>query len=67
MDETEAAYRAGQKRARSLMSASYPDFQRRVADHLLRRGFAFDLARSTVQRLWADTHGGEQVREPLDG
>lgn len=66
VDEAEAAYRAAQKRARTLTSAPYADFQRRLSDHLLRRGFGYDTARATVQRLWAETHAGEQVRTPID-
>jgi regulatory protein len=66
VDEAQAAYRAGQKRVRTLASAPYADFQRRLSDHLLRRGFGYDIARETVQRLWAETHAGEQVKTPID-
>jgi regulatory protein len=64
VDETDAAYRAGQKRARSLASAAFPDFQRRLSDLLRRRGFSYDTARRTVQRLWSETHS-EDPSDPL--
>jgi regulatory protein len=63
VDEAQAAYRAGVRRARSLASAPYPEFRRRVGDLLLRRGFEHELARSVVQRLWQETHAGRPPEE----
>ena len=55
VDEADAAYRAGQKRARSLAGLPYADFQRRLGEYLLRRGFGYDTARETVRRLRDET------------
>jgi regulatory protein len=57
IDEADAAYRAASRRARSLSGQAYPDFRRRLGDHLLRRGFGYEVAQATVQRLWAETRG----------
>lgn len=54
IDEADAAYRAAGKRARSLAKLAFPDFQRRIGDHLLRRGFGYETSRQTVLRLWAE-------------
>jgi regulatory protein len=62
IDEADAAYRAAAKRARTLSALPYPDFQRRVGDFLLRRGFGYDVSRETVKRLW-----GEQREETSGG
>jgi len=55
VNEASAAYRAAQRRAAALKPLPYPDFQRRLGDFLLRRGFSYDTARATVRRLWAET------------
>ena len=62
VDETDAAYRAGAKRAQMLAKLPYADFQRRLGDHLLRRGFGYETSRATVRRLWAEL-GGEDARD----
>ena len=54
LDDDDAAYRAASRRARSLAALSYPDFRRRLGDFLLRRGFGYETARSTVARLWEE-------------
>jgi regulatory protein len=54
LDEDDAAYRAAARRARSLASLPYTDFRRRLSDLLLRRGFGYETARSTVARLWEE-------------
>jgi regulatory protein len=62
IDEADAAYRAAAKRARVLSALPYSDFQRRLGDFLLRRGFGYDTSRETVKRLW-----GELRNETPDG
>jgi SOS response regulatory protein OraA/RecX len=57
VDEADAAYRAAAKRARSLATASLGDFQRRLGDFLLRRGFGYETSRKTVRSLWTELHG----------
>jgi regulatory protein len=69
VNERDAAYRAGAKRAQSLAKLPYADFQRRLGDHLLRRGFGYDTARATVRRLWGEVRGedaSEGREEPED-
>jgi regulatory protein len=57
LDEVGAAYRAASRRARSLSELPFAAFQRRLGDHLLRRGFTHETARATVRRLWEERHG----------
>lgn len=66
VDETGAAYRAAQKRARSLASAAFPDFQRRLGDYLLRRGFNYETARRTVRQIWSETRPDAPAGPPGD-
>lgn len=54
IDEGDAAYRAGSKRARTLATVPYADFQRKLGDFLLRRGFGFDTSGEVVKRLWSE-------------
>lgn len=57
VDEGDAAYRAAAKRARTIAALPYADFQRRLGDFLLRRGFGYDTSRETVKRLWGELRG----------
>jgi len=59
VDEADAAYRAAGKRARSLRELAFGDFQRRLGDFLLRRGFGYETSRETVRRLWGEVRAGE--------
>jgi regulatory protein len=54
IDESDAAYRAAERRARALGSLPYPQFRQRIGGLLLRRGFGYDLVRATVDRLWRE-------------
>ena len=65
LDEADAAYRAAGKRARSLAALAYRDFQRRLGDFLLRRGFGYEVARETVRRLWGELRGEEPAAEEV--
>lgn len=58
LDEEEAAYRAAARRAPALAGLPYDQFQRRLGDFLLRRGFSYETVRHTVRRLWEE--GGPQ-------
>ncbi|MFB3097304.1 MAG: regulatory protein RecX [Dehalococcoidia bacterium] len=64
MEEEENAYRAGLKVAVRLMSkdCTQEDLSRKLHPYLQRRGFAYSLARDTVNRLWL-----ELAPQPLDG
>ena len=55
IDESEAAYRAAERRAQGLRSLPYPQFRQRIGELLLRRGFGYDVVRETVDRLWKET------------
>jgi regulatory protein len=54
VDEADAAYRAGAKRASVLATRPYPEFQRKIGDLLLRRGFSYEIASEAMRRLWED-------------
>jgi regulatory protein len=54
VDEGDAAYRAAARRARTISALPYADFQRRLGDFLLRRGFGYETSRDTVKRLWGE-------------
>ena len=64
MEEEENAYRAGLKLAVKLMSrdCTQEALGRKLYPYLQRRGFAYSLARDTLNRLWL-----ELAPQPLDG
>jgi len=62
-DDDEAAYRAAQKKARSLAGGDYQTFRRRLIPFLQRRGFAYETARAAVNRLWAEIKANEDAAE----
>ena len=74
LDEEGGAYRAASALAGRLPRADFLTFRNKLAAYLRRRGFAFEVVRATVSRLWeelsdpADGHieGGEQEEEPED-
>jgi regulatory protein len=57
IDDADAAYRAGLKRAPLLAGKPFEEFRRKVGDLLLRRGFEYETAREAVNRLWLETNG----------
>ena len=54
LDDEDSAYRAAQKKARSLPRADYDVFRRRLGDYLRRRGFGYGVINHTVERLWRE-------------
>jgi regulatory protein len=50
-DPAAAAYRAAQRKAQALSRLEPREFQNRLSQYLLRRGFDFEAVRSAVQRL----------------
>ncbi len=66
LDEADAAYRAAARRARSLTALDYTAFQRRLGDHLLRRGFAHETVREAIRRAWADQHPEDDPTDDRD-
>ena len=58
LDDEESAYNAGLRAARSLASADYTTFRRKMWGYLHRRGFGQSIVRKTVGRLWEERGGG---------
>lgn len=56
IDEEETAYRAGLARAKRLNQFEYREFWEKLGAFLVRRGFSYEVARRTVERLWKETH-----------
>lgn len=54
VDETDGAYQLALARAQRLESADRDTFRRKLGEFLRRRGFSYDVARETVDRLWRD-------------
>lgn len=53
-DDSAAAYDAASRRARRLVSADRETFRRKLLGFLQRRGFSYDVARETVDRVWRE-------------
>ena len=53
VSEEDAAYRVAAKKARALASCDYRTFRDRLGSHLQRRGFGWEVARATVDRMLA--------------
>ena len=51
-DDAEAAYRAVQRKVRSVAGADSETFRRKLIPFLQRRGFGYEIAREAVDRLW---------------
>lgn len=54
LDEEGAAYRAARSRARRYARSDKKEFTRALGDFLVRRGFAYGIARQAVNRLWEE-------------
>lgn len=54
IDDADAAYRAAQRGAGAMAMLPYPNFERRLGNFLLRRGFSYETTRATVRRLWQE-------------
>lgn len=55
ISEEDAAYRAASARLRVLRGLEYPRFRERLGRFLTRRGFAYDVARRTIERCWEES------------
>jgi regulatory protein len=58
-DDTEAAYRAAQKKTRSVAGTDRETFRRKLIPFLQRRGFGYETAREAVDRLWKQQAEGD--------
>ncbi len=54
IEEEDAAYRAASRPLRTLRDAEYARFRDRLVSHLQRRGFAWGVIRSTIDRCWRE-------------
>ena len=54
MDDEAEAYRAAQRRARTLPTDDFDAFFKKLVDHLRRRGFGYATASKTARGLWAE-------------
>lgn len=55
IDEEQSAYRAARKKERSLQKEDYDSFRRKLGSSLKRRGFSYEVANRTVERIWRET------------
>ncbi|MBI1801530.1 MAG: RecX family transcriptional regulator [Chloroflexi bacterium] len=63
VDEPHSAYEAGQKRAMRMASLDREIFYRRLSGFLQRRGFGYEVVKTTVARLWGE-YGATNAPEP---
>ncbi len=54
VDDDQGAYRAAQKKARSLSGLDYPSFRKRMGSFLKRRGFDYELINRIIDRIWQE-------------
>lgn len=57
VDDEESAFSAARKRALRLTALEWTDFQRLLGGYLRRRGFSYEVARKTVDRVWQEKGG----------
>ena len=57
VSEPDAAYRIASKRMRSLVRLDHASFRNRLGSFLQRRGFGWEVARTTVDRCWREISG----------
>ncbi|MFQ5875464.1 MAG: regulatory protein RecX [Dehalococcoidia bacterium] len=61
VEDSEEAYRAGHKKARSLPLGDYTVFHRRMMSFLKGRGFGYATASETARRLWQEAGEQEEI------
>jgi regulatory protein len=57
IEDPASAYKAGLKKAKLLKQLDYPQFSKRLAAYLARRGYAVDVVNGVTMRLWHETTG----------
>ncbi len=55
IDDAESAYRAAEKRTRLWAKEDYNTFRRKLSAFLRRRGFSYEVANRTLERLWQES------------
>jgi len=54
VDDELGAYRAAQRKARSLAGLDYSSFRKRLGAFLKQRGFDYELVNCTIDRVWQE-------------
>ena len=54
IDDEENAHRLGLGRMHALANLDYPDFQRRLSNYLIYRGFTYEVIKRTIATLWQE-------------
>jgi regulatory protein len=57
IDDEANALRAGMSKARLIRNLEYPEFYKRLASYLSRKGYGAELVQRVVRRLWGDRMG----------
>ena len=63
VDEQDSAYRAARPRAERWKGLAAEEFKAKLSGFLARRGFDYQVTRSTVARLWKELQGEEMGDE----
>ncbi len=58
-DESEDAYRAAQKKVKTLHGYDYQTFRRKLMSYLQRRGFGYGITKEVTERLWHELQARE--------
>ncbi len=58
LDDAESAYRSALSKARRWPRSDRDLFRRRLGEYLRRRGFGYEVIKSTVERLWQEPGNG---------
>jgi regulatory protein len=66
VDDADAAYRAGARKATNLAGLAHADFRRRLGDFLMRRGFGYETTDTAVARLWLKVNPAPGVQAPSE-
>ncbi len=67
IDESDNAYRAAVSKARTLPTADYQVFRRKLGGYLQRRGFNYGVINRTVKQVWQEQTGEPAVPEDTSG
>lgn len=59
IDESESAYRAGLARAKRWSALERREFMEKLSAFLVRRGFAYEVAKTAAKRLWDEQRAEE--------
>ncbi len=63
IDERDSAYRAAQPKALRWKDLDAASFRQKLSGFLARRGFDYSVTRETVNRLWQEVNGKENLDE----